>query len=116
MSTTFTIERHADVPLTFDGEVLASLSTHKPTATHWTELRIYKTESGKYVTESIGCTTVHGQHPLITVHVCDNAQAVRYALQQYDGGRKYMTDLALEAIEMAARIEPALSDALTERI
>lgn len=117
MPTNFTVERHADVPLEFAGTILADLTTREDESqTHWTELRLFKTDSGKYVVESVGCTTVPGQHPLIKVDVCDDARAVRFALTRHDKGRKYMTDLALEAIDVAAQIEPALKDALTERI
>lgn len=113
----FTIERHADVPLEFEGELLANLSTRESdTQTHWTEMRVFKTTSGKYVTETVGCTTVRGQHPLIKVDVCEDAQEVRVALTRTENGRKYLTDLALEAIEVAAAIDPALQGALTERI
>lgn len=42
----------------FDGELLADVSSRRPGAPRWTELRLYRTDGGVYVLEKIGASTV----------------------------------------------------------
>lgn len=40
--------------LTFDGEILAHISSRRPTSPRWTEMSLYRTQGGTYVFEKIG--------------------------------------------------------------
>ena len=40
--------------VTFDGELLAEVTSERPNAPRWMELRLYKTESGTYLLEKVG--------------------------------------------------------------
>lgn len=115
---TFRLARPATVDLVFDGELLADVnSKDDPEQTHWTEIRIYRTDSGKYVCETIGRSALAHQKPRITVRVADSAAQVRDALQRGDpNDRVYLTDLALDAIAEATKNDPAVAAAGEERI
>ncbi len=114
---TFRLNRPATVDLVFDGELLADVSSKDdPDQTHWTEIRIYRTDSGRYVGETIGLSALPHQRPRITVRVVDSAAQVGEALQRSDPNRTWLTDLALDAIAEAAKNDPAVSAAGEERI
>lgn len=115
---TFRLIRPATVDLVFNGELLADVSSKDdPGQTHWTEIRIYRTDSGKYVAETIGCSAVPSQRSRIVVRVVDSAEQVAKALERGDPkDRVYLTDLALDAIALAAKSDPALVAAGEERI
>lgn len=114
---TFRLPRPATVDLVFDGELLADVSSKDdPGQTHWTEIRIYRTDSGRYVGETVGLSALPHQRPRITVRVVDTAAEVKQALERRDPNRTYMTDLALDAIAEAAKNDPAVAAAGEERI
>lgn len=115
-TTHYTIERHADVPLEFDGVLLADVSSRDGGRVRWSETRIYRTESGKYVTETVGRSSIARDRPIITVTVCDTPGQVRDALYKDDDGRRYLTNLDIDALNEAAELDPALSPSLPERI
>lgn len=54
------IVRTNEVPLNFVGDVVAFATTNNNTnarKTRWTELTLYETKSGKFVSESVGVST-----------------------------------------------------------
>ena len=66
-----------DSDLEFDGQLVAYVTSESEDKNmpkkRWTEIYLYKTESGKYVTHEVGCTvmpnerdrfqaTIHGDH------------------------------------------------------
>jgi hypothetical protein len=119
LMTQHKVPRNNDVDLVFDGELLADVTSEETGKKHWTEIRIYRTESGKFVTEMIGVTTVEGQYDRVNVNWYENPADVRKGLlRPRDGqtGEFYLTVLAEEAIQQAAKRYPELSAALEERI
>ena len=40
--------------LTFDGELLASITSREQSKDRWTEMRVYKTHGGSYILEKVG--------------------------------------------------------------
>ena len=83
------LKNDGDFELEFDGELLASVSSHSPTSRRWTELNLYKTATGKYVVQSIGRSNVSGEVDMFACHVYDNT----YELMQNTGRGKLAVDL-----------------------
>lgn len=109
----YRLRRVNDVELVFNGELLADVSSRERGSTRWTEIRIYRTDSHKYVTEIVGKSTHPGEVDLITVKVASNPDDVKVTLRRKDQF-EYLTKTALEALEVAAQRDPAIS--LVERI
>lgn len=115
--TEYRIIRPGDVDLVFEGQLLADETTREAGKAHWADLRIYKTNSGKYIVEWIGRTSVPGQIDKPQVTVADNADGVRTALYRYGpGDRRYITKVALDALEAAGAKDQAIRAAAVERI
>jgi hypothetical protein len=117
--TTFTLTRPGDVDLVFDGELLADLTSRDhPDQERWTEVRIYRTASGKYVAEQVGKSTVDGERDRGNVRVVDDASHLPGALKRKMRGKgtPYLTDLAFQALEEAGTKDEAIAETLTERI
>lgn len=113
----FRVERQTDIPLRFTGELLADLSSRDdPGQPRWQEIRIYRTNTGKYVTEVVGQTTVRSERVFRTVTVLDNAGDVRHALKRKKGGREFLNDMAFEALEEAGKIDPAIGKSILEEV
>lgn len=120
MHTQFRVQRNDNVALVFTGVLLAEVSSHEPTgprSQRWSETRIYRTLSGKYVAERVGRTVMRNEHDRRLVQVHDDPAMIRTALERpRDNGVMYLTDMDYEAIETAAAVDPALNVALEERI
>lgn len=109
----FKIERQTDIPLSFEGDLLADeTSRDTPDQQQWQEIRIYRTATGKYVTEMVGQTVVPGQRVFRTVNVYDDAGDVRQGLYRVKNGRKFLNDLALDALRLAGDVDPEIRDSL----
>lgn len=111
----FNIERQTDVPLIFSGRKLADQTSREPTgdrSQRWQEIRIYRTDSGKYVTEVVGQSTLPGERVFRTVTVCNEASEVREALFRWKNNRRYLNDLAMDALEDAGETDSGLSTIL----
>lgn len=114
--SSFRVARHSERDLAFDGDLLADRTSHVDGASRWTEVRIYRTDTGRYVAETVGVSTMPGEHNRMTVRVLDTAAEVPDALRMTSGGRTYLTDLALDALDEAAAKDEALAAFVTERI
>jgi hypothetical protein len=109
--------RDGDIDLEFDGELLVELSSHVDGMNRWTETRIYKTNSGQWVTEVVGKTTVIGEVDRRQVAVHRKAENVRLGLmRKVDGGERVLTHMGRRALFAAAQVDPDLVPGLTERI
>lgn len=106
---TFRIPRPGQVDLAFNGTLLTDQSSQDDRP-RWTEIRIYRTESGKWVTEQVGRSEVRGEVDRYAVAVCDTPVTVRTSLQP----NGYLTELALEALDRAAEADPDLGAITTE--
>jgi hypothetical protein len=109
MSETFVIDRGPrESSVEFIGDCLGSASSHAPTKKFWTEITIYRTRAGKYVTHILGNTSVPGKIQRHTVHVYNTAKEMITGLCQ-DGA---MSKLAYEAADQAADVDDEMFDAL----
>lgn len=57
MTETYRIRDGARL-VTFNGDVLAEVSSHRPSSPRWTELTLYVTDSGRYVLSKVGRSQV----------------------------------------------------------
>lgn len=123
----FRLTRAGAVDLEFTGECLADLSSRESnTQPRWSEVRIYRTESGKYVTEMVGRSIVPGEIDRINVQVVEQAEGIREALARKgdnrhtkvpgNPNRPYLTELAIEAMQAAGEKDEAIAATLVERI
>lgn len=110
----FRLERTGALDIEFEGSVLADLSSREDDADRWTEIRIYKSSTGRYVTEVIGRTIVPGERDRVDVRVVELPEDLPVALQRQPRG--YLTLLAREALDVAAEHDPTIRPAVTERI
>lgn len=79
----FRLERQNEPALVFTGELLAEKDSRfggERKQERWTELRVYRTQGGKLVAQSVGRSKVHGEIDLHKAWVCDNEQDVIQAL------------------------------------
>lgn len=114
----FRIERQTDIPLIFDGDLLADLTSREEDhQERWQEIRIYRTSSGKYVTEIVGMSVLPTDRIFRTVKIGNTPNDVREALFRRRGERRYLNDLSLDALEEAAENDPDMADLMSgERI
>lgn len=113
MSRHFVIERTNDIPLEFDGDLLADVTSRERLLPHsrWTEHRIYRTTTDVYVVETVGCSTFPSEIDRANAVVCDTAKDIPAALK---APRTYLTLLAREALDLANMKDPAVPT--TERV
>lgn len=111
--TYFRLERTSDIPLEFDGELLADVTSRDPILRHsrWTEHRIYRTSTNVYVVETVGCSTFPSEIDRATAVVVDHAKEIPAALK---APRTYLTLLAREALDQANLRDPNVP--ITERV
>lgn len=58
MSTTWSVRDSARRTLEFEGEKLAEVSSERAHSPRWTEMKLYRTDSGKYVLSKVGRSRV----------------------------------------------------------
>ena len=111
--THYRLERTNDIPLEFDGELLADVNSREPSYRHtrWTEHRIYRTSTDVYVVETVGCSNYPGEIDRANAVVCDTAKDIPAALK---APRTYLTLLAREALDLANMKDRNVP--LTERV
>lgn len=112
--TEYRLSRPGLVDLIFEGERIGHASSRLTRRPRWTEVNVYRTDRGQWVTEIVGRTTLHGEHDRFQVTVCSTPVEVRESLKHPRS--EYLTETALEALERAAENDAALETAATERI
>lgn len=119
MTQMYHFEREGDVDLTFEGDVIADVSSEEPSKQFWTEHRIYKAvKTGKYVVETVGKAR-SGSPDRVSIIVADTPDAVREALKRRDtrrDSRPFLTVLAMDALEEAQEHDNAFGKVWEERI
>lgn len=111
----FRLQRTGNVDLVFDGELLAEQSTREDGAQRWAELRIWRTDTGKYVTQRLGRSIVPGEVDKIVTRIVNDPANIAEALMSRQGDATFLSNFALDALAEAARKDPAL-DQTTEVI
>lgn len=67
-----TLERTGKANLTFKGKELVTTTSNPDGAKQrWTEMKVFKTVSGKYVTQILGFSRVKGEVTRSTVNIAD---------------------------------------------
>lgn len=115
---TFRLRRHGQVDLVFEGDLLAARSSRtSPDQSEWTEVRLYRTDKGVYVGETVGRSSDPDKKDMLTVRVANDVKHVASTLERgRPETRVYLTDMALDVLDEAARLDPAIAEAAAERI
>lgn len=98
------LERDGERDLRFVGREIGSGTTYEhsgPSNNRWTEIRIYATKGGKYVTEIVGMTLWQGEHSRRSACACADEAAVVDALTQTEGDGQYLSGPAKDALHAA---------------
>lgn len=81
-------------------------------ACRWTEVRVYRTEAGSYVVETVGRSLVPDEVDLSRVTVSESAAGAVETLHTYDADEvRYITKTAREAALAAAALDDAFAEA-----
>lgn len=114
----FTIARNGQVPLNFEGWLLAETSSRKTwkwdKAQRWSEVRIWRTVSDQWVVETAGMSDHPGEDIRQRVTVTDTPDGVLEALK-HPGSRRVQGNF-YDALVAASDVDRELRPALTERI
>lgn len=101
--TTYTISRTDDADLQFDGELLSFVSSQSgnraKASGRWTELAVYKTNSGKYVLVTTGKSNHKNEVDLNKVQVEDTLEALVAHLLPNRLSKSLISDLGLVVVE-----------------
>lgn len=97
-------------PIEFDGELLAEVSTGKPWKHRWTELSLYRTTGGRYVSVSVGQTTYAHEEVIRSARILESPDAL--VASYISRKRGSMSQPAIALLEAAALIDPAIDTAL----
>jgi len=90
--------------LTFHGELLGEASSRRPESDRWFDLRIFRTEAGRYIVEGVGRSSRPGEVDLSWVKLCDTPEDVVRGLYRVDNtGVLRLTTTAQQALDLAAR-------------
>ena len=100
----YKLERDGDVDVTFEGDLVASVDsrkygTVKPDADRWSEIRLYKTASGKIVAHEIGNTKMPGERVFRQVYICDSKSELVEELGGNWLAKKLYDSVGIEASE-----------------
>jgi chitodextrinase len=76
MNTEHIIEQSNGPELTFNGQLLAQVSSRTKDTTRWTELIVYHTDTDKYIAVAIGATVFPHETTFVKATVCENKNAI----------------------------------------
>lgn len=113
--TVYQIPRTGDVDLLVEGRLLAEGDSWRQGSERWTEIRIYRTVTDRWVTEMVGRSTVRGETDRRTVVVHDDVSTIREGLKREGDQGVYLTRLAQDTLATAAENDPLLVDILVDR-
>ena len=113
----FTIRRDGKKDLVFDGEKLADVDDSDYQSTRWSEIDIYRTDSGKYVVAQVYRTRWQGEEDSHRADVCESAAAVLELLSWEDeDGNSGISNMAKGALEAAAENDSAFEGITLEEV
>jgi len=100
----------------FEGELLASGSSHRDGKDRWYEVELWRTIDDRYVVHKIGVSDVPGENDRHSAIVADRPEGVVSALYSRRGSGDYHLPLTAKlALEEAAEKDPALREAYLHR-
>lgn len=100
------LERSGARRIAFEGRVLADVSGKREGLVKWTELRIYKTDTGRYLLARDRKSTLPGEEDIFEATACDTPDDLIRLLHD-DKGR--LGRLSKEALDLASKADPAIS-------
>ncbi len=116
----FTVTRDGKKDLSFTGVHIAVASDHEhqgPQNTRWSEIDIYRTDSGKYVVAQVYRTRWQGEEDSHRADVCESPADVLELLSWEDEeGNNGISNMAKEALEAAAENDSAFEGLTTEEV
>ena len=102
----------AETLVTFTGVRLAFASSQTPNKTRWSEISIYRTDSGKYIVHGVGRSIIRGECDRPWCNVVEGAAGVIERLTRREGGVSYMPNIPNRAVaEAAAIVDEDIHDA-----
>lgn len=112
------VMRDGQKDLKFKGELLASASDRWIAGreqTRWTEIAVYKTESGKYVIAWESITLWQGELNSYRAKVCEFAsETIAELMSDDEEGTAYFSSLAKEVLEELAQSDERFKSLLYE--
>ena len=119
-SKRFKVSRDGDKDLSFTGVLISSSSDFEyqgPQNSRWSEIRIYRTDSGKYVVAQVYRTQWQGEEDSHRADVCESAAAVLELLSWEDeDGNSGISNMAKGALEAAAENDSAFEGITLEEV
>lgn len=107
--------RDGDRTITFNGELLAAVSSRTEEKDRWIELRLFLTEGGTYVLYGVGCTRVPGEVERPWVQLADEPEGIIDRLyMSSDEGARYMPNTSRRLLEEAASVDARIAAAWSE--
>jgi hypothetical protein len=106
----YSLARDGEPVLSFDGTVLAAVSSSSSYKDRWTELALYESDGGKYVVQTIARSRRENETDWHSARVFDSPAATIEGLR--DKKRGTLSKLALELLEIAADESLPMLDAL----
>lgn len=102
---TVTLPRTNDLPLSFEGRLVAEVTSHTPGKERWTDLRLWQLADDSYVVESVGMSTLPGERALHSAQHCASVGDVIASLRKSDNSRgtrrSYLPDIAWQLLRAA---------------
>jgi hypothetical protein len=101
-----------DRTLRIEGQQLAHASSRQGQAPRWTELTLFRTDSGRYVLAGVGKSAVPGEVDRPWAKVAEGPEgAVDFLYMHDEAGVRFMTRAARAVAEEAARVDADFSSA-----
>ena len=95
-----------------DADLLGQDSS-KADRPRWAEIEIYGTPEG-YFAVVIGQTEVHGEEPIYSIYIANEAGKLLKLLLRGTPGSKFLPAYVVRAIKQASLRDPAITDALRQ--
>lgn len=114
----FRLIRPGNIDLVFSGICLSNVSSRESTQQlRWTEIRVYRTSTGRYVSEIVGRSIVKSERDRIKVTVAGNPDELKKSLTRVSPEiGEYLTDLAIDALTEAGKHDPSIAAIMVERV
>lgn len=114
---TYTLKRDGQRNLVLDGVLLGEASSRRGDQERWFEVRIFRTEAGRFVVAGAGRSIVDGETDRCWAEICDDGADVIAALIRVDDDDvEYLTRTARDALNDAAERDETIRDAFYRRV
>jgi len=102
----------------FDGELLATATSHRANVRRWIVLELYRTSTDEFVLAGQGLSTLVGETTRYWAHQCTTGEGVIEQLYMYDDNNtRYLTNVARQLLRNAGEKDENIRRAFSvERI